>query len=93
TKAFWRARADAPEGELVSATPSALLEDDSDDIAFADRSDVGRMPIGMVVPTAALIGVGLVLTIWAGPVFGFSDRAAGEVLDRNQYIFAVVGQR
>ncbi|MGK2880647.1 MAG: Na+/H+ antiporter subunit D, partial [Mycobacterium sp.] len=44
TKAFWRARADAPEGELVSATPSALLEDDSDDIAFADRSDVGRMP-------------------------------------------------
>ena len=90
TKAFWRARADAPEGQLAMATPSALL-DDAEDVAYADRDDVGRMPVGMLVPTGALIAVGLALTVFAGPIFGFSERAAAEVLDRGQYIAAVLG--
>lgn len=90
TKAFWRARADAPDGELSDGAPSALL-DDAEDIAFADRSDVGRMPVGMVVPTAALIAVGLVLTFAAGPIFAFSERSSAEVLDRAQYVTAVLG--
>ena len=89
TKAFWRARADAPEGDLASATPVALL-DDSDDIAFADRGDVGRMPVGMLAPTGALIAVGLALTVFAGPIYAYSERAAAEVLDRSQYISAVL---
>ncbi len=92
TKAFWRDRVDAPEGDLAAASPAVLL-DDEEDIAFADRADVGRMPIGMVGPTMALIGVGLALTVFAGPIFGYSDRAATEVLDRGQYISAVVGDR
>ena len=50
TKAFWRSRADAPEGRSGGRAPAALL-DDSEDIAFADRTDVGRMPVGMLVPT------------------------------------------
>jgi multicomponent Na+:H+ antiporter subunit D len=29
----------------------------------------------------------------AGPIFSFSGRAADEVLDRSQYISAVVGPR
>ena len=91
TKAFWRARADAPEGNLAMATPSALL-DDSDDVAYADRDDVGRMPIGMLLPTGALIAVGLTLTVLAGPIFSYSERAAAEVLDRGQYISAVLGR-
>ena len=66
TMAFWRARADAPEGHLAAAAPSALL-DDTEDIAFADRDDVGRMPVGMLVPTGALIAVGLALTVLGGP--------------------------
>jgi multicomponent Na+:H+ antiporter subunit D len=93
TKAFWRSRADAPEGELAMAVPSALLDDMADDVSFAERDDVGRMPIGMVVPTAALIAVGLTLTVLAGPILAYSDRAANEVLDRSQYISAVVGTR
>ena len=92
TKAFWRARVDAPEGELSDSSPSALL-DDAEDVIFADRDDVGRMPIGMVLPTMGLIAVGLTLTVAAGPIFGYSDRAAGEVLDRGQYISAVLGTR
>ncbi|MCV7252619.1 Na+/H+ antiporter subunit D [Mycobacterium hackensackense] len=89
TKAFWRARADAPEGYLAAAVPVALI-DDADDIDFADRDDVGRMPVGMLIPTGALIVVGLVLTVAAGPIFAYSERAAAQVLDRSQYIAAVL---
>ncbi|MGV0811343.1 Na+/H+ antiporter subunit D [Mycolicibacterium boenickei] len=90
TKAFWRARADAPEGHLSGHAPAVLL-DDTEDIEFADRDSVGRMPSGMLVPTAALIAVGLALTVAAGPIFGYSERSAAEVLDRGQYISAVLG--
>ncbi len=90
TKAFWRSRADAPEGHLAAAAPAVLL-DDSEDIEFADRDSVGRMPSGMLVPTAALIAVGLALTVAAGPIFGYGERSAAEVLDRGQYISAVLG--
>lgn len=90
TKAFWRARADAPEGHLAAAAPAVLL-DDIKDIAFADRDSVGRMPVGMLAPTGGLIVVGLALTVAAGPIFSYSERAAGEVLDRGQYISAVLG--
>jgi multicomponent Na+:H+ antiporter subunit D len=90
TKVFWRARSDAPEGELADAAPVALLED-ADDIEFANRDDVGRMPAGMLVPTLALIGVGLALTVAAGPIFGYSERAAAEIRDRGEYIGAVLG--
>jgi multicomponent Na+:H+ antiporter subunit D len=90
TKAFWRSRADAPEGALAMAAPSVLLED-AEDVAVHDRADVGRMPVGMLAPTITLIGVGLALTVLAGPVFSYADRAGAEVLDRSEYIVAVVG--
>ncbi|WP_094287749.1 Na+/H+ antiporter subunit D [Mycobacterium lehmannii] len=90
TKAFWRSRADAPEGHLSAALPSALL-DEPEDIQFVDRDHVGRMPAGMVGPTGALIAAGLALTVLAGPIFAYSERASNEVLDRSEYITAVVG--
>ncbi|PRC52860.1 Na+/H+ antiporter subunit D, partial [Mycobacterium sp. ITM-2017-0098] len=61
------------------------------DIALVDRDDVGRMPVGMLVPTGALITVGLALTVLAGPIFAYTGRAASEVIDRGQYIVAVLG--
>ena len=91
TQAFWRARTDAPEGGLAAASPSALL-DDTEDILLADRTDVGRMPVGMVVPTGALIAVGLTLTVLAGPIVAYTDRAAAEVMDRDRYISAVLSE-
>jgi multicomponent Na+:H+ antiporter subunit D len=91
TKAFWRARADAPEGNLSAAAPSALL-DDSEEVSYADRDDVGRMPVGMLLPTGALIAVGLTLTVLAGPIFAYTERAADEVLDRGQYVSVVLGE-
>jgi multicomponent Na+:H+ antiporter subunit D len=62
------------------------------DIELADRDDVGRMPVGMLLPTGALIAVGLLLSVLAGPIFAYTERAADEVLDRGQYITAVLGE-
>ena len=50
-----------------------------------------RMPAGMLAPTLALITVGLTLTVAAGPIFSYSDRAAAEILDRGEYIASVLG--
>jgi len=90
TKAFWRARADAPEGDLADSSPSALL-DDSNDIQLADREDVGRMPAFMLIPTIGLVIVGLSLTVFAGRIIDISDRAAADLRDRSVYIDAVRG--
>ncbi|MFY2786773.1 Na+/H+ antiporter subunit D [Rhodococcus sp. KRD162] len=90
TKAFWRARADAPEGDLADNSPSALL-DDSSDIQFGDREDVGRMPAFMLIPTIGLVVVGLAMTVFAGPIIDISDRAARDLRDRSLYIDAVRG--
>lgn len=92
TKAFWRPRADAPEGDLADAGPAVLLDgSDDDDVAFDDRADVGRMPIGMVVPTIAMVAAGIVLTLWAGPIFEFTDQAAADLTDSSIYLDAVLG--
>lgn len=90
TKAFWRARADAPEGDLADNSPSALI-DDSSDIQLADREDVGRIPAFMLIPTAGLVIVGLALTVFAGRIIDISDRAAVDLRDRSVYIDAVRG--
>ncbi|MGW0018960.1 Na+/H+ antiporter subunit D [Rhodococcus sp. NPDC003382] len=91
SKAFWRARADAPEGDLADVAPSALIDESSEDIAFDERADVGRMPLAMLVPTAGLVAVGLALTVFAGPLLDISERAAANLMDRSVYIEAVLG--
>lgn len=91
TKAFWRARADAPEGGLADVSPSALLDESSRETTFADRADVGRIPPMMLIPTVALVAVGLALTVFAGPLIKISDRAANDLRDRSIYIHAVLG--
>ena len=89
TMAFWRRRVDAPEGALVLAAPPVLL-DDVGDVAYDERDDVGKMPTWMVVPTLALIALGLSLSVLAGPIFAYTQRAAAEVLDRGEYISTVL---
>jgi multicomponent Na+:H+ antiporter subunit D len=91
TKAFWRARADAPEGDLADVSPSALLDESEADISFDDRADVGRIPAMMLIPTVALVGVGLAMTVFAGQIIQISDRAASDLQNRSIYIDAVLG--
>lgn len=40
----------------------------------------------MAVPTAALVGFGLLLTVAAGPLFGYAERSAQVLQDRDSYI-------
>jgi multicomponent Na+:H+ antiporter subunit D len=90
TKAFWRARADAPEGQLASAVPAALI-DDADVIDFADREDPGRMPLSMVLPTAGLLVASLLISFGAGPMFRVTDRTADQLIQRSDYLDKVLG--
>ncbi|MGC5165791.1 Na+/H+ antiporter subunit D [Luteimicrobium sp. DT211] len=47
-----------------------------------------RVPRGMVVPTAALVAFGLALTVFAGPLYSYADRAAAGLRD-GSYVEAV----
>jgi multicomponent Na+:H+ antiporter subunit D len=46
---------------------------------------------GLVLPTAALVGVGLLLTVVAGPLFDITSRAALDLILQTPYILAVLG--
>ena len=50
------------------------------------------MPVGMLAPTGALIIVGLMLTVLAGPFVAYTERAAAEVMDRDRYVSAVLSE-
>ncbi|WP_456787699.1 Na+/H+ antiporter subunit D [Cellulomonas sp. P5_C5] len=49
-----------------------------------------RLPFGMVAPTAALISVGLLLTVAAGPLYAYTERAAVSLTERTPYVDAVL---
>ena len=91
SKAFWRDRKDAPEGELVKARP-APLADVTDVVHYSEREEVGKMPFGMVASTAFLVLVSTSITIFAGPISGVTDRAAESVQDNEIYRTAVLGE-
>ncbi|MFE9579047.1 Na+/H+ antiporter subunit D [Nocardia sp. NPDC006044] len=90
SKAFWRPRVEAPEGHLTAARTPSLIED-STDVLYDERTHPGRMPVLMVGSTAALVAVGLSLTVLAGPILRIADRAADDLRDPGVYITAVLG--
>jgi multicomponent Na+:H+ antiporter subunit D len=49
-----------------------------------------RLPRTMVGATAALVVLSLGLTAVAGPVFGYTGRAAHDLLDRGLYVSSVL---
>ena len=90
SKAFWRDRSDAPEGDTVLAQPAALRER-TQMVAIADRDDVGRMPLGMVMPTALLVIASVGVTVLAGPLSNVATEAASNVANVDDYRAAVLG--
>ena len=91
SKAFWRDRKDAPEGEIATARP-APLADVTDEVNIKDRKDVGRLPFGMVASTATLILASVSITVLAGPISSITSRAAESAQDANVYRTAVLGE-
>ncbi|MFB9072066.1 Na+/H+ antiporter subunit D [Citricoccus parietis] len=56
------------------------------------KSRIAKGPArGMVYPTIGLVALGLAFTVFAGPLYAFSDRAATDMLQRTPYIEAVLG--
>ncbi|CAM3778732.1 Na+/H+ antiporter subunit D [Isoptericola cucumis] len=47
------------------------------------------LPRGMVWPTGALVAFGLLLTVAAGPLYGYAERAASASMDGHSYVDAV----
>jgi len=90
SKAFWRDRSDAPEGDTVLAQPAALRER-TQMVAIAERDDVGKMPLGMVMPTALLVIASVGVTVLAGPLSNVATEAASNVANVDEYRAAVLG--
>ena len=88
SKAFWRPRADAPEGAVALAKPLALLPSD-EYVEFDERDDVGRMPLSMLSSTWILVLVSTLMTVFAGPLLAVTDRAAHSLMERGEYIYTI----
>jgi multicomponent Na+:H+ antiporter subunit D len=50
-----------------------------------------RVPLSMLAPTAVLVVLSLALVVFAGPLYGISERAAADLLDRTTYVRVVLG--
>ena len=59
--------------------------------AWQRLAEEQRLPLGMGLPTLALVVASVALTVLAGPLFGVTDAAAVELLQRTPYITAVLG--
>ena len=78
----------------LAITRPSVTEDDETGQDLMQRMEQGSLPTAvprtMVGATASLIGFSLMLTLAAGPLFGFTERAATDLLDRDAYISSVL---
>ncbi len=98
-RAFWRSvPAEAVEAErLGDAGPAAGRTGERGTGAIAVREAkaegavvTARLPRQMVVTTAVLVLIGVGLTVVSGPLYGYSQRAAADLLNQQSYIRAVL---
>jgi multicomponent Na+:H+ antiporter subunit D len=54
------------------------------------RRESARLPIGMVGATTAVVAVGLLLTVAAGPIYAVAQQAGVSLSDRSIYVNAVL---
>lgn len=92
-RAFWRSpnQAEHPDAALTAGLDDAAMAGACGQQPDLSKSIKAHFPKLMVGPTIGLVALGLFLTVAAGPLVAVSDHAAGQMLDRNQYIHAVLG--
>jgi multicomponent Na+:H+ antiporter subunit D len=86
-KAFWRPQEQAAEtvDDLTPGPASGAGE------VEVDQHVVGTIPRSMLVSTAAMVVVGLTLTVFGGPLYAYSERAAADLITRGPYVEAATG--
>ncbi|WP_110181149.1 Na+/H+ antiporter subunit D [Nocardioides solisilvae] len=71
-----------------------LADDDDPERDFYELIEAGEdtrtLPPSMLVPAAGLVVMSVVLTLVAGPLFAFTDRAAEDLVARTPYLSAVL---
>ncbi len=96
SQAFWRTLADAPHStETVAALGAGTLDvDPAADPATAVVVDTAprTLPRTMLGATAAMTAVGLAITLVAGPLLAYTQRAASDLAARDPYITTVLPQ-
>ena len=64
-----------------------------DAAALAESRPLKNIPLSMMLPIAGLAGLTLVIGLWPGPLLSLAMGAAEQLLDRSQYVGAVLGAR
>ncbi len=88
-RAFWQPPATEPDGAAGPTTDLHRKPRRTDAQVLTGKAAV-VMRAGMAGPAAALLAVGVALTVFAGPLFGLTDRAATDLRERTPYIEAVL---
>jgi multicomponent Na+:H+ antiporter subunit D len=98
-RAFWRP---LPEINALDGDAGALQTESGRSLVVRRRvqrdaqrrvtqEKAAHLPIGMVGATTAVVTISLLLTVFAGPIYALTDRAAASLLDRSIYVNAVLG--
>ena len=97
-RAFWRP---VPEVTEPEDERDALQTESGRPLAVRQRAqqearrrvaseEAARLPIGMVGATTAIVAVGLLMTLAAGPIYALTDQAAANLMNRSVYVDAVL---
>ena len=79
---------------LTMLSMARLWEESSWKPTAVASSSIAQPRLGgaIVAPTVFLVSLTIALTAWAGPVSSMTMRAAEQLLDRNTYVRAVLGE-
>jgi multicomponent Na+:H+ antiporter subunit D len=96
SQAFWRTLADAPRvAETVAPGRAGSRDveartDSARAPAVAVHPTTKTLPRTMLGATAAMTAVGLLITVVAGPLFAYTQRAATDLMRRDTYVTSVL---
>ncbi|QCX26341.1 Na+/H+ antiporter subunit D [Nocardioides jishulii] len=87
-----------PEGVVPAANiaeAQQVTDADVDELDFhqliATGRDTRHLPFSMMGPAAALVAVTVALTVVAGPLYAYSERAGSDLIEGRAYLEAVLG--
>lgn len=83
-KAFWR-----PAKEAEEPTPALVMAEHSDDPAHYEHKPI---PASMMYSTVSLVLVGVLITVFSGPLFELADNASDNLFNPDAYISSSLGE-